>query len=71
MAAQKVAPNAVEKFRGGTTHGGLQDQWFDRWARNQGISTADLCAAVKQMAAGLIDADLGGGLVKTGRPARR
>lgn len=39
-------------------------RWFDRWARKQGLSAASLCAAVREMAAGLVDADLGGGLVK-------
>lgn len=39
-------------------------RWFDRWARKQGLSAAILCAAVREMAAGLVDADLGGGLVK-------
>jgi len=39
-------------------------RWFDRWARKQGLPAASLCAAVREMAAGLIDADLGGGLVK-------
>lgn len=39
-------------------------RWFDRWARKQGLSAASLCAAVREMVAGLVDADLGGGLVK-------
>lgn len=39
-------------------------RWFDRWARKQGLSADSLCAAVREMAAGLVDADLGGGLVK-------
>ena len=39
-------------------------RWFDRWARKEGLSTASLCAAVNEMSDGLIDADLGGGLVK-------
>ena len=39
-------------------------RWFDRWARKEGLSTASLCAAVNEMSEGLIDADLGGGLVK-------
>ena len=41
-----------------------KNRWFDRWARKQGLTTASLCAAVREMAAGLFDADLGGGLVK-------
>lgn len=39
-------------------------RWFDRWARKEGLKSADLCLAVDEMARGLIDADLGGGLVK-------
>ncbi len=39
-------------------------RWFDRWARKQGLTTVALCAAVDEMAAGLFDADLGGGLLK-------
>ena len=45
-------------------------RWFDRWARKEGLAVASLCAAVREMADGLFDADLGGGLVKKriGRP---
>ncbi|MBK1620683.1 hypothetical protein CKO42_20065 [Lamprobacter modestohalophilus] len=39
-------------------------RWFDRWARKQGLTTAALCAAVREMEAGLYEADLGGGLLK-------
>ena len=39
-------------------------RWFDRWARKQGLTTAALCVAVQEMAAGLYDADLGCGLLK-------
>lgn len=47
-------------------------RWFDRWARREGLASSTLCAAVREMAAGLIDADLGGGLVKKriGRPGQ-
>lgn len=47
-------------------------RWFDRWARKEELSTASLCAAVNEMSEGLIDADLGGGLVKKriGRPGQ-
>lgn len=47
-------------------------RWFDRWASKEGLSTASLCAAVNEMSEGLIDADLGGGLVKKriGRPGQ-
>ena len=39
-------------------------RWFDRWAHKQGVTTHSLCAAVREMTAGLYDADLGGGLLK-------
>lgn len=45
-------------------------RWFDRWARKQGLTAASLCAAVREMASGLYDADLGGNLYKK-RIARR
>ena len=37
---------------------------FHRWMRKSGLTDAALCRAVTEMAKGLIDADLGGGLVK-------
>lgn len=45
-------------------------RWFDRWARKQNLSTCALCEAVREMPAGLFEADLGGGLLKKriGRP---
>ena len=48
----------------------FKTQWFDRWARKEGLSASSLCAAVREMQHGLVDADLGGGLVKKliGRP---
>ena len=39
-------------------------RWFDRWARKQDLSTRALCEAVREMQAGLYEADLGGGLLK-------
>lgn len=47
-------------------------RWFDRWARKEGLAISSLCAAVQEMTCGLIDADLGGGLVKKriGRPGQ-
>ncbi|MDF5727744.1 MAG: type II toxin-antitoxin system RelE/ParE family toxin [Rhizonema sp. PD38] len=41
-----------------------KNRWFDRWARKQGLTDLNLCAAVNEMAAGLYEADLGGGLFK-------
>ena len=37
---------------------------FQRWMRKTALSDSDLRKAVLEMAAGLIDADLGGGVVK-------
>lgn len=47
-------------------------KWFDRWARKEGLTASSLCAAVHEMMLGLVDADLGGGLVKKrmGRPGQ-
>ncbi|MEO8768302.1 MAG: type II toxin-antitoxin system RelE/ParE family toxin [Nitrosospira sp.] len=39
-------------------------RWFDRWARKQELTTPILSATVREMTAGLYDADLGGGLLK-------
>ena len=38
-------------------------RWFGRWASKQGLSALSLCAAVREMMAGLYEADLGGGLL--------
>ena len=37
---------------------------FGRWTRKTGLTEATLCKAVAEMEQGLIDADLGGGVVK-------
>jgi hypothetical protein len=37
---------------------------FSRWMRKMELTDNSLCAAVLEMAQGLIDADLGGGVVK-------
>ena len=37
---------------------------FARWMRKTELTDAALCQAIEEMAAGLIDADLGGGVVK-------
>jgi hypothetical protein len=38
--------------------------YFSRWMRKTELTDSALCAAVSEMAKGLIDADLGGGVVK-------
>ncbi len=45
-------------------HRVFKTRHFARWARKAGLPDATLCAAVQEMAAGLVDADLGGGVVK-------
>jgi len=42
----------------------FKTRYFRRWARSAKLTDAALCKAVEEMAAGLIDADLGGGVVK-------
>lgn len=42
----------------------FQTKWFGRWAESEGLSQNRLCAAVEELEAGLIDAQLGGALVK-------
>ncbi len=42
----------------------LKNPWFVRFARKERISDAALCDAVARAEKGLIDADLGGGLIK-------
>lgn len=37
---------------------------FNRWLKKVGLSDAALCKAVDEMAAGLVDADLGGNIYK-------
>jgi hypothetical protein len=43
----------------------FKTRYFSRWMRKTELSDELLFAAVTEMAQGLIDADLGGGLVKT------
>lgn len=49
-----------------------ETRWFHRWARKAGVATSALCEAVREMRAGLYDANLGGGLFKKriGRPGQ-
>jgi hypothetical protein len=42
----------------------FKNAWFQKFARKERISDAALCEAVARAEAGLIDADLGGGLIK-------
>jgi hypothetical protein len=42
----------------------FKTRFFGRWARKSGLSDRALCRALQEMAGGLIDVDLGGGLVK-------
>ena len=42
----------------------FKTRYFCRWMRKTELTVDALCAAVSEMARGLIDADLGGGIVK-------
>ncbi len=42
----------------------FKTKWFSRFTRQQAIADADLCEAIARVRRGLIDADLGGGVVK-------
>jgi hypothetical protein len=42
----------------------FKNAWFQKFARKERIGDAALCEAVARAEAGLIDADLGGGLLK-------
>jgi hypothetical protein len=48
----------------------FKTRWFARFARNEGIADRSLREAIERAEQGLIDADLGGGLMKQ-RVARR
>jgi hypothetical protein len=48
----------------------LKNRWFEKFARKQEISDAALIEAIERAEAGLIDADLGGGIIKQ-RVARK
>src|ERR1700751_3373015 len=42
----------------------FKTKWFTRFARKKRINDASLAAAVKRAEDGLVDADLGGGVIK-------
>lgn len=42
----------------------FKNKWFVRFARREGIEDTDLCEAIERAEKGLIDADLGGGVIK-------
>jgi hypothetical protein len=42
----------------------LKTRWFARWARKEGLTDVALRSAVDEMRRGLVDAVLGGGLIK-------
>jgi hypothetical protein len=42
----------------------FKTRYFRRWAEKAGLTDTAICKAVEEMVDGLIDADLGGGLVK-------
>lgn len=42
----------------------FKNKWFVRFARKEGVKDAELCEAIRNVEKGLIDADLGGGVIK-------
>ena len=42
----------------------FKSRWFEKFARREGITDATLIAVIVQANSGLVDADLGGGLIK-------
>jgi hypothetical protein len=42
----------------------FKTKWFARFARQERLSDRSLCEAVRRLDRGLVDADLGGGVVK-------
>jgi hypothetical protein len=42
----------------------FKTRYFSRWMRKTELTDSALCAAVSEMVAGLVDADLGGGVFK-------
>jgi len=42
----------------------FKTKWFTRFARQEGINTPELCEAIARAERGLIDADLGGNVIK-------
>jgi hypothetical protein len=42
----------------------FKNAWFDKFCRQEGIGDGALCDAIARAGNGLIDADLGGGLLK-------
>jgi hypothetical protein len=42
----------------------FQTKWFAHWADKEGLSSQVLCAAVTEISQGLVDANLGGHVVK-------
>ncbi|GAA0299041.1 type II toxin-antitoxin system RelE/ParE family toxin [Sphingomonas oligophenolica] len=42
----------------------MKNRWFERFAHKEGLGDSALCEAVRRAESGLIDADLGGGVIK-------
>lgn len=48
----------------------FKTRYFTRWMRKTALTDPVLCEAIYEMIAGLIDADLGGGVLKSAWPYR-
>ena len=56
--------NYVTEWHNSTMHRVFKTRHFSRWMRKTDLTDSALFGAVTEMADGLIDADLGGGVVK-------
>jgi hypothetical protein len=59
-----IAPNDIKGEIRKKHMGIYKTKVFSRWANDEGLSDLSLCSAVSEMMSGLIDADLGSGLLK-------
>lgn len=58
MCDRKAGKRSAERIRT------YKNRWFEKFARRERITDASLREAIERAGAGLIDADLGGGLIK-------
>ncbi len=59
-----IAPSAIVYRRKGDTMKVFKTKWFTKWAAKEKLSDTSLLKAVGEMERGLIDANLGGHVVK-------
>ena len=54
----------ISDYAGGADVRVLKSAWFEKFSRKEAIDDASLCDAIARAGNGLIDADLGAGLLK-------